>query len=89
MEEQLVFNRKQNKWIVWCIDHISSIQFNESMSGMLQDPFTKQNLCGVFYFSAPKIVTLFIATTMLLLWNQDATNNRNKCLKYGLIERNI
>ena len=87
MNQQLVFNHRQNLFINWCMDHIPFITFLESESGMLDDPFTKQHIAGVFYYKAPAIVSIIIDLIVDCLSDEDSARNEAKCIQYNYIEQ--
>jgi hypothetical protein len=85
MNQQIIFNHKQNMFINWCMDHLPFVKFIEFESGMLQDPFTKQWIAGVFYYNSPRVINFFIECILHLMHDSDAKRNEEKCIRYGLI----
>ena len=86
MNPYITFNYKQTKWLEWCVTHLPCLHYDAENSGMLQDPFTKKYLAGVFYFHSSKLILWFVDIITWILADQSAKDNEQKCLKYGLLE---
>jgi len=54
---------------------------------MLDDPFTKQHIAGVFYYKAPAIVSIIIDLIVDCLSDEDSARNEAKCIQYNYIEQ--
>ena len=86
MYQFVFFSNKQKAFSVWALKHLP-LKINESKSGLLEDPFTKQNIAGVFYIDSNEYVARFIRFGLLLLKDSTAKENESKCIRYGLIKK--
>ena len=84
MRQQIVFSHKQNLFILGAIKHLP-LNFHKSKSGLFQDPVTKQNIAGVFYFDSNWLVAIFIRFIIWILSDKESKENESKCVRYGYI----